>query len=337
MSEPVILIDSLNLAFRMGYAHRLLRDEEGRPTGVLFGFLRTIADLRERVSKRLIVVWDHGVPVPGAPKPRNWRDDVVENYKATRKHDDAEYKNILAQLAPLNAAIKMLGYPSLAVMGLEADDLIGVLTQDPNLVREEIMIFSTDKDFYQLLDEYRVHILRPKKENGEFQKVFQSDVEREYGIQIGRWSEYLALGGDGSDNIKPAPGMGPKGAIKLIQSGVDLNKALAAQPAAFREKHGELWTRICQCHYAARLPITHLDPRVYPYFPGNFKAPDGHQHWASEREKKVNQEKFAQFCAARGLTTLFGARHRLFNDKPTESKACQPTGEPPKRTRTALW
>ena len=84
MTKPVILVDVLNSVFRCHWAYRNL-SYEGEPTGVQYGFLKIINDLRETVSPRILWCWDHGVPVPGAAKPANWRDPIVKAYKATRK------------------------------------------------------------------------------------------------------------------------------------------------------------------------------------------------------------------------------------------------------------
>ncbi len=236
--EPVILIDVMNLAFRSHHAFPAL-SSDGRPTGVVYGFLRTVLELRERVSKRMIFAWDHGVPVPGTPRPANWRDKFLSGYKASRKRDDESRKLVFSQLADADRIVRTIGYSSVGVPGLEADDLIGLLSRE---IPGEVLIFSTDKDFYQLLNR-RTRVLAPSRDDRKnpFRVVSADDVLAAHGISVDRWPEYLALGGDGSDDIKPARGMGPKTAVKLIKSGVDLGRPFVAQPAAFREKYGEIW------------------------------------------------------------------------------------------------
>ncbi len=319
MPEPVVLIDCMNTIFRNHYAHRHLKDEQGRPTGVLHGVLKTVADLRENVSKRLVICWDHGVPVYGAAKPRNWRDDVLKGYKAGRTREEDSWRSICSQLPDLHRALSLLGYQHVAVMGLEADDVIGILSRE---LTSEILIFSTDKDFYQLLSIPDVEVLVPKKDKGEFLRITAADVESKYKIPVTRWAEYLALGGDNSDNIKPMKGMGPKTAIKLIQSGCDLREGFQCQPAGFIEKYGPAWADIQRSYSAARLPVSRKDPRVVKLI-GTLRAEltdleiSGHQAWGSAGMEALSKKKFVEFCADRNLNQILNLRHQLFN---TESK-----------------
>lgn len=311
---PLILVDVMNLAFRTHFVFQNLSSNE-RPSGVLYGFLKTIYDLRESVSRRILIVWDHGVPVNGAPKPRNWRDDLLPAYKGTRVSNPIERLKVFSQLPLLNEVINLLGYPQIGVMGLEADDVIGILSSRPRYEGEETLIFSTDHDFYQLLDEEHTHILVPKKVGGAFRKIFQSDIEREYGFPISRWPEYLALGGDKSDNIKPMRGMGPKTAAKLIRQGIDLEQPLSSQPAVIQQKYSEAWEAIQKSYFAARLPRAWSDSRICTVVKSNaiFLRNDGYQHWASEKVRMGNQAAYAHFCADYELATLLGLKRSFFS------------------------
>src|SRR5205085_9611803 len=203
--EPVVLVDVFNLVWRSHFVFQNL-ESEGRPTGVIYGVLRAINELQENISRKIIFCWDHGVPVPGAAKPRNWRDGFLSSYKANRKRDDDSTSKVFGQLRDVKRVIDWLGYSHVSVLGLEADDVIGILASE---IAGPVLIFSTDKDFYQLLNE-RTEILVPKKDKGTFNRITQQSVEREYGFPIDRWAEFLALGGDSCDNVKAMRGMGPK-------------------------------------------------------------------------------------------------------------------------------
>lgn len=332
MPEAIILVDVMNLAFRMTFAHQHL-SAGGQPTGATYGVLKTVRDLRSSVSNRIVFCWDNGVPMPGAPRPRNWRDDVMDGYKSGRKPNDA-YASLVPQLAPLHKALCLLGYGHASVMGLEADDIIGILSKSawPGAVK---LIFSTDRDFYQLLDEQWVHVLVPRKEKGDFRKVFQSDVEREYGISMSRWAEYLALGGDKSDSIKPMRGMGPKTAISLIQSGVDLTRSLDLQPNGFQTKYGTAWEAVQKCWSAARIPTSIQDERITSYIKAantNMLAPLPGQVWQNADAKARALREFTIFLANRDMTSLLADARSFFD---TESKPCQPKTQPAQHARSA--
>jgi DNA polymerase I len=310
----------MNTVFRNYYAHPTL-SYEGKPTGVLFGFLKTIADLQANISRNILVVWDHGIPVLGAKKPRNWREDTLSTYKATRSHDNPDWPLIVEQLPLLYRAIQLLGYGNVASMGLEADDAIGILAHE---IPGEVLIFSTDQDFYQLLSD-RVKILVPKKSGGAFQQVTQSGVETENGIPVHHWDRFLSLGGDSSDNIKPMRGMGPKTAIKLVQAGAQPALPWDKQTPNFREqysKYREAWEAVQKCYISARIPRTRQDPRIakYDFDYSSFNAPVS-QTWPNDATRLRFQAEFEQFCADRDMVSLLAIRQQFFN---TNTKRADP-------------
>ena len=334
MKPPVILVDLSNLVFRCHWAYHNL-SYEGQPTGVQYGVLKIIHDLRETVSPRICFCWDHGVPVTGAAKPRNWRDDVLKAYKANRKHDDVEYKAVLSQLTKLYQLLNWLGYSSVSVMGLEADDVIGILARELEAKGEDVLVYSNDKDFYQLLNK-RTRVLVPRKEKGGFQFITQEDVEKEYEIPISRFAEFLALGGDSSDNIKPMKGMGPKTAIKLLKDGVDLQKtSLSEQPDYFRGRYGSAWEAVLQSYYAARIPTSWTDPRIRSCV----ERAGGPPAYSPEQvvPNSETQRKFTQFLADRNMVTLLALRRKFFTTgEPSCQSVIPPLPPPPIRRRPLI-
>lgn len=312
MPKPVILIDCMNAIFRSHYAHVNL-SAEGKPTGVLFGMLKIIHDLRQTVSPHLVFVWDHGVPVLGAAKPRNWREGFIQNYKANRVRSEEHWPNIVSQLPDLYKVIRLLGYSNIASMGLEADDVIGILSRE---IPGDILVFSTDKDFYQLLCN-RIKILVPKKDRGIFAQVTVEDVEKEFGISIADWDKFLALGGDSADNIKAMKGMGPKTAIKLIKAGALPDLPWKEQRVKFQEEYAKyqpVWELVNAAYIAARLPRNRNDSR----FAGgnyNFSSFDNpcSQVFGSNEQREENLQHFTKFCAERNMNSILSVRRSLFD------------------------
>jgi 5'-3' exonuclease len=310
----------MNLAFRVHYTRRNLTSE-GRPTSILYGIPTVIHDLRETISKQIIFVWDHGVPIPGAVRSRNWREEFLPVYKSQRKHDDEEYARIVEQLPELSKVINWLGYDQAAVMGLEADDLMGILSHE---IPSHILLFSTDRDLYQLIGP-RTEILVPKKDKGDFRVLPWHEIEEEFGVPIDRWAEYLALGGDKSDNIKPQKGMGPKTAAKLIADGINLRKPRwADQSPEFRTKYSKLesiWPAILNSYKAARIPTNRKDPRLLKYLPQLQKLKvSPQQRWRDEATRRQAEQLFARFCADRDMVTLLQLRRNLFRPCPLQNQ-----------------
>lgn len=310
--QPIVLVDLSNLAFRTHFAFRNL-SSGGNPTGMIFGVLKAIADLRQNISKHLVFVWDHGIPMLGAQKPKNWREDFIPTYKANRTRDEEDWPKIVNQFQDVSFLIKLLGYSNIASMGLEADDVIGILSKE---IPGDILIFSTDKDFYQLLCN-RVQILVPKKDKGLFQKITAADVKKEFGIEVWDFDKYLALGGDGCDNIKPVRGMGPKTAIKLVQAGAEPGKPWSQQSKSFQKEYEEKykihWNAVQASYVAARIPRTRTDIR-FSQMPLNFSALDlpCSQVFNSENQRLQSLEVFTKFCADRELNSILANRRSYF-------------------------
>jgi 5'-3' exonuclease len=153
---PMVLVDVMNLAFRSHFAAPNLHDEEGRPTSVLHGFLRALLPILAASGDAAVFCWDGGVP---GDRPRTpWRKVIYPEYKANRQpSDDAEM--VRAQLPELHRALCILGFPSVGVPGLEADDLIAILS------RPRSIIYSSDRDLYQLIGD-TCRVMRPRKEGG---------------------------------------------------------------------------------------------------------------------------------------------------------------------------
>jgi len=310
-AAPTILVDLLNLVFRVHFTHKNL-ESDGRPSGVLHGVPATIYDLRSEVSPRIVFCWDHGVPVPGAQRPRNWREDFVPAYKATRKRDEGEYDRIVGQLPLLSRLISWLGYDQAAVPGMEADDLIGILA---NEIPGPILIFSSDKDLYQLVNS-RVRILSPKKIRGKYEVLNSKIIEDEYETPIAKWAEFLALGGDQNDNIKPRKGMGPKTAARLVAAGVTPSRPFNKQPIGFQAQYRDLepiWKRVQDCYTAARIPTQRSDPRLKGCGALQQLRVTPQQHWPGDTTRRRNADLYARFCADWDLVTLFSLQRNLFH------------------------
>jgi 5'-3' exonuclease len=139
---------------------------------------------------------------------RSFRRDISADYKANRPEKD---QNALGELARLKERLVKDGFLLWAADGFEADDIIAtaVVASKPH----QVLICSADKDLLQLLGP-GVRVLRTHAwiEGGV------DDLKAKYGITPEQMVDYLALVGDSSDNIKGAPGIGPKTAAELLNA-----------------------------------------------------------------------------------------------------------------------
>jgi DNA polymerase I len=212
--STVVLIDGKNFAYRYHYTHRRL-SAKGFPTSVLFGGLQGLLSLSKRFpGAPMVFVWD--------VKGTTWRHELVgATYKSHRQgppNPDAKIVN--KQIPVFQEFLKKIGMRQFKCTGVECDDYIGILAKhiiDKNLF-DEVVIFSSDKDFYQLISK-RIKVLRSL--DGVKPKFMTAkQVEEDFGVTVSQWTSFRALVGDPSDHIPRAVnGIGPVGAKKLLAAG----------------------------------------------------------------------------------------------------------------------
>jgi 5'-3' exonuclease len=103
--------------------------------------------------------------------------------------------------------------------GIEADDTIAYIAQMYQETCKKITIVSTDRDFYQLVDD-RIQVWSPiKKKMYDTQAVLD-----EFGVHPTNMVIYRSFTGDASDNIPGVNGIGPKTILKLVPELADGNE-----------------------------------------------------------------------------------------------------------------
>ncbi len=205
----LLLVDGHALAFRAYFAFaasNLTNSLTGKPSGAVFGFWRMLFKLLqdEKVS-HIAFCFDPGT--------RLYRNDIYEAYKAQRKPMPEDLRPQLTQIMQMVADLK---FPIYKIAGEEADDIIGTLCKNFSKDFDEIIILSSDKDLYQVLEK-NILMLRGKRGVSEFERIDPDWVVREIGVTKDQIIDYMGLVGDTSDNIPGVKGIGEKGASKLIQ------------------------------------------------------------------------------------------------------------------------
>jgi DNA polymerase-1 len=205
----LLLIDGSHALFRAYYAVRGLAAPDGRPMGALYGFTAMVLKLlREQAPDRMAVCFDVGA---------TFREDLDVNYKANR----AETPEDLKLQWPLAIRVtRELGVPALHEPGFEADDLIAGLAESACEVGYEVTIVSGDKDLMQLVVDRCPNGLGGcirQLDDGKGTVYDEKGVLAKWGVPPERVGDLLAIMGDSSDNIPGVPGIGEKGAVKLLQ------------------------------------------------------------------------------------------------------------------------
>jgi len=211
VNDHVLIIDGLNNFIRT-WAASPATNSDGQHIGGIVGFLQTIAlAIRTLGPTRTIIVFDGK---GGSVR----RKKLYPEYKAGRKplkrpnrveglSDDNESENMRRQFRRLLEYLGCLPVTFMSVENIEADDAIAYIGKQ--ILRDsKITIMSTDKDFYQLVDD-RISVWSPTR------KILydRKRLEEEFEIKSENFIYYRMIDGDKSDNINGVKGM----ALKTIR------------------------------------------------------------------------------------------------------------------------
>jgi len=199
-----MIVDSLNQFLRAMVVNPTL-SPNGQPVGGVVGYMKTLQKLsREMKPDRIIVCWDGK---DGSTRRRIDNKNYKEGRKPLRLNwennqtEEDTLKNKLWQTSRLMEYLNNMPVCQLMYASTEADDIISLVCKE--LPNDQKIIISSDKDFYQLLDDKTI-IYRPVQ--NEF--VNRKKILEEFGIHPNNFAISRAICGDNSDNLSGVKGAG---------------------------------------------------------------------------------------------------------------------------------
>ncbi len=207
MREKIVLIDGHSILNRAFYGIPDLTNAAGVHTNAVYGFLNILFKiLEEEKPQYLTVAFDVSAPT--------FRHRMYEEYKGTRKPMAPELKE---QVPLIKQMLSAMGVCIIEQAGLEADDLLGTISVIAEREGLDVSIVSGDRDLLQLAtQQVRIRIPKTKKTGTQIEDYYAADVYERYSVTPKEFIDVKALMGDASDNIPGVPGIGEKGATKLI-------------------------------------------------------------------------------------------------------------------------
>ena len=208
-SKRVLIIDQLNLFFR-NYIVNPSLSTDGAPIGGLRGCIQSIQKLvRESKPDMIVICWDGE---GGSVK----RKLIKKDYKAGRKpirlnrairnmSSQEEMENKVWQQSRLIEYYNQIPVVQFMFKGTEADDIIAYVAKHKLLEDYDKIILSSDKDFFQLLDDKTV-LYRPVQK----EVLNKNSILEKFGIHPTNFAMARAMVGDKSDNIDGIQGVGLK-------------------------------------------------------------------------------------------------------------------------------
>jgi 5'-3' exonuclease len=207
MKERILIVDALNAYFRAYIVDPSL-STNGQPIGGMKGFLKILNKLvRESKPDKIVICWDGA---GGSKKRKATNKSYKEGRAPIRLNRDIrnlseseEITNKIWQQTRLFEYLNEMPIIQFMYEGIEADDIIAYVQRHPSLQGSQKMIVSSDKDFFQLLDDETI-LHRPiQKENLNRNRIIE-----QYGIHPNNFALARAVVGDVSDNLPGIKGVG---------------------------------------------------------------------------------------------------------------------------------
>ncbi len=215
MSRKWLILDCNFLCHRLKYAMGGL-SFEGGPTGIIYGFLKSIPMYQEMFdTPHIIFCWD---------SKSSKRQEMFPGYKANRKNRQAELTEeeiifeteFRYQMKMLRRKyLPMIGFKNVFCQkGYEADDLIAsICLKTPE--KNDIVIITSDQDLYQCLAT-NIFIYDPNKRK----RMTLQGLYKKYGLKPHEWKMMKGIAGCSTDGVPGVKGVGEKTATKYLIEGL---------------------------------------------------------------------------------------------------------------------
>lgn len=215
IEKPIVVIDGLNFFLRHFLVNQSV-SSTGELVGGVVGFIKGLGSLITTLHPdQVIVVWEQG----GA-SPR--RKHIFSEYKANRAtnkalqtiyRSDGKYMpssdghNKVYQLQLLAKALGNMPICQIYIPDTECDDIVAYIVKRKLQTSSQTkIVVSSDKDFYQLLEDKSIRIFDPARKI----LIDEAYILEKFNISPRNITLARAIAGDPSDNLDGVSGIGLK-------------------------------------------------------------------------------------------------------------------------------
>ncbi len=210
----LVILDGNSLLYRGFFAMRALTTSDRMPTNAVYSFVLMLLTILEREQPDAIfAAFDPPTPT--------FRHKELPSYKGTRLNMPDDLK---PQRKPAREVCEAFRVPVVEVDGFEADDVCGTLAEQAKLGGYDVLIVTGDGDALQLVDDGSplegrgaVQVMITVKGVTDTVTYDNAAVFARYGLSPTQIPDFKGLKGDSSDNLPGVPGIGEKGASKLLK------------------------------------------------------------------------------------------------------------------------
>lgn len=207
--DRLLLIDGNSITYRAFFATAM------SPAGIMKNSKGTPVNAVLALSRMLVKVIDHYKPthvlVAFDAGKKTKRHEKLESYKAGRAKTPSE---LIIQFPIVKKMLDHMGIKHFEASEIEADDIIGTIAAK-HCNDIEVLVLSSDRDMLQLVNETTTIII-PQSGAKEDIIVSQTNFREKFGYLPHQVTDMKGLVGDSSDNLPGVAGIGPKGALKLL-------------------------------------------------------------------------------------------------------------------------
>ncbi|NQZ65709.1 MAG: hypothetical protein HRT99_00640 [Mycoplasmatales bacterium] len=210
MDKKLLLIDGNSLTYRAYYAtaygsRGLLRTSDGTPINAVLTLNKMLEkSFKQYKPTHVLIAFDAG--------SKTLRHDKLKSYKGGRQKTPQELIDQMPIVKDMISKMKIIHHQ---IISIEADDIIATLAKKHVSENTEIVILSSDKDLFQLVQK-NISIAVPQNGNKPNTRVDIDNFFEIYGYNPDQVKDIKGLVGDPSDNLPGVKGIGQKGAVKLI-------------------------------------------------------------------------------------------------------------------------
>jgi len=216
-NKVFIIIDGNSVLHRAFHALPMLTGVDGSHAGAVYGFtlalFRAVEDFR---PDYIAACFDTKAPT--------FRHTEFKEYKAQRPETA---KDLIPQFGKVRQLLADFKVAVFSQDGYEADDLIASVVRsaksDPRSENTDFFVLTGDYDSLQLVDgRVKAYIINRGIKNAVLYDEVK--VKEAFGVMPKQIPDMKALAGDSSDNIPGAPGIGPKGAVEILNNFASLEE-----------------------------------------------------------------------------------------------------------------
>jgi len=276
-NTSTLIVDGRYLAYRTVYSQNKKLSYQGRDTGMIFGFFKTLQSIANKLEvDNTVIMFDVTKTVDGIRreefegyKVRELKFDLDPKEVAQRKQFELDYHDLLV-------ISHKLGFAVYTLEKYEADDTIAMFCRQ---FGGKKIIATRDEDMYQLINE-NTFVFDPSNNKKKDLKWFM----KEYGITPEQWIDYKAIAGCKSDTVPGVPGMGEKRTLQYLKGEKKWEKKVKDAEALYK-----------MCYNLVILPHPSLN-----------------NHTLQWKQTKLNQDIFIDFCQSYGLSSFLNDIHNFY-------------------------